>query len=67
MSDPVGFAVMVIIAAGLIVLGLRMKVERPRRPEEAAERAALAAARDRDKTDAIEAADRNDIGPRRPG
>jgi hypothetical protein len=55
MSDPVGFAVMAVIAVGLIVLGLRMRVERPRPPEDAAERAARAAERDRDKTDAIEA------------
>jgi hypothetical protein len=47
MNDPVGFAVMAVVAVGLIVLGLRMRVERPRSPEDAAERERLAAERDR--------------------
>lgn len=32
MDDPVGFVILAIVAVGLIVLGLRLRTERPKRP-----------------------------------
>jgi hypothetical protein len=64
MDDPVGFAILAIVAVGLIVVGLRLRVERPRRPEDGAEQAAREAEHDRAKDRAIEQSDRSNIDRR---
>jgi hypothetical protein len=63
MSDPIGFVILAVIAVGLIALGLRMRADRPRNPEEALERAALDAERDRVEGRASEMVDRTDSRP----
>ena len=53
----------ILIAAGVVVGILLWRTRRRRTPEEALEAAELARERDANRTKAIEAADRSNIGP----
>lgn len=64
-DDPIGVLILVAVAIGLVLMTLALRRRRRADPEEAAQAAALKAERDQLKTSAIEAADRNNLGPNR--